>query len=78
MKQRRARLEKQNVPEEGKKRGCRGSTTLAIAVAKRSWHEISLWETQQMKNSLNFVTTCLKVVDTRRSAITDARRDSML
>ena len=48
------------------KRGCCGSTTLAIAVAKRSWREISLWETQQMKNSLNFVTTCLKVVDTRR------------
>src|SRR6266446_10855425 len=49
-----------------KKRGCCGSTELAIVVARRSWREISLWKTQHMKNSLNFVNTCLKVVDTRR------------
>jgi hypothetical protein len=55
-----------NTLEEGQKWGCCGSTELAIVVARRSWREISLWKTQQMKNSLNFVSTCLKVVDTRR------------
>jgi len=49
-----------------KKRGCCGSTALAIVVARQSWREISLRKTQQMKNSLNFASTCLKVVDTRR------------
>jgi len=36
-------------------------------VARRSWREISLWKTQHSKNSLNFVSTCLRVVDARRS-----------
>ena len=31
--------------------------------------EFSLWKTQHMKNSLNFVSTCLKVVDTRRRVL---------
>jgi hypothetical protein len=41
---------------------------LAIVVPTRSWREISWWKTQQTKNSLNFASTCLKVVDTRRAA----------
>jgi hypothetical protein len=41
----RSTLEKQNVLEEGQKRGCCGSTELAIVVARRSWREISLWKT---------------------------------
>jgi hypothetical protein len=65
MKPQRSTLEKRNALEEGK-RGCCRSTELAIVVARRSWREISLWKTQQMKNSLNFANTCLKVVDTRR------------
>jgi hypothetical protein len=42
------------------------SPQLAIVVPTRSWREISWWKTQQTKNSLNFPSTCLKVVDTRR------------
>jgi hypothetical protein len=45
MKQQRSTLEKRNVLEEGQKRGCCGSTELAIVVARRSWREISLWKT---------------------------------
>ncbi len=59
-------LEKRNALEEGQKQGCYVSTTLAIVVARRSWREISLWKTQHSKNSLNFVSTCLRVVDARR------------
>jgi hypothetical protein len=61
MKQLRSTLEKRNAPEEGQKRGCCGSTKLAIVVVRRSWREISLWKTetliQHMKNSLTFVST---------------------
>jgi hypothetical protein len=39
---------------------------LAIVVPTRSWREVSLRKAQHLKNSLNFVSTCLKVVDTRR------------
>jgi hypothetical protein len=42
MKQERSTLEKRNSPEEGQKRGCCGSTELAIVVARRSWREIPL------------------------------------
>jgi hypothetical protein len=66
MNQQRSPLEKRNMLEEGQKRGCCGSTMLAIVVARRSWREISLWKTQHSKNSLNSVSTCLRVVDTRR------------
>jgi hypothetical protein len=63
-------LKKRNAPEQRQKRGCRGSTELPIVVARRSWREISCGKLgtliQQTKNSLNFVSTCLKVVDTRR------------
>ena len=63
-------LKKRNAPEQQQKRGCRGSTELPIVVARRSWREISCGNlgtlVQQTKNSLNFVSTCLKVVDTRR------------
>ncbi len=38
-------LEKRNALEKGQKRGCCGSTELAIVVARRSWREISLWKT---------------------------------
>ena len=65
-------LKKRNAPEQRQKRGCRGSTELPIVVARRSWREISCGKLgtliQQTKNSLNFVSTCLKVVDTRRTA----------
>jgi hypothetical protein len=66
MNQQRSPLEKRNVLEEGQKQGCYVSTALAIVVARRSWREISLWKTQHSKNSLNFVSSCLKVVDARR------------
>jgi hypothetical protein len=66
MKPQRSSLEKRNALEEGQKRGCCGSTERACVVPRASWREISLWKTQQMKNSLNFASTCLKVVDTRR------------
>ena len=63
-------LKKRNAPEKRQKRGCCGSTELPIVVARRSWREISCEKLgiliQQTKNSLNFVSTCLKVVDTRR------------
>jgi hypothetical protein len=62
----RSPLEKRNALEEGQKRGCRRSTAFAIVVARRSWREISLWKTQHSKNSLNSVSSCLRVVDTRR------------
>ena len=45
MNKQRSLLEKRNAPEEVKKRGCCGSTALAIVVARRSWREISLWKT---------------------------------
>ena len=65
-------LKKRNAPEKRQKRGCCGSTELPIVVATRSWREISCEKLgiliQQTKNSLNFVSTCLKVVDTRRRA----------
>jgi hypothetical protein len=66
MKQRRAPWEKRNALEERKKQGCCGSTTLAIVVARPSWRDISLRKTHHFKNSLNSVSTCLRVVDTRR------------
>ncbi len=60
-------LKKRNAPEQRQKRGCRGSTELPIVVARRSWREISCGKLdtliQPTKNSLNFVSTCLKVVD---------------
>src|SRR5258708_18486609 len=63
-------LKKRNAPEKRQKRECRGSTELPIVVARRSWRQISCGKLgtliQQTKNSLNFVSTCLKVVDTRR------------
>ena len=63
-------LKKRNTPEKRQKRGCCGSTELPIVVATRSWREISCGKLgtliQQTKTSLNFVSTCLKVVDTRR------------
>src|SRR5260370_1565857 len=63
-------LKKRNAPEQRQKRECRGSTELPIVVARRSWRQISCGILgtliQQTKNSLNFVSTCLKVVDTRR------------
>src|SRR5713101_4067925 len=72
MKQQRSTVKKRNQPEKRRKRGCRGSTELPIVVARRSWREISCKKLgtliQQTKNSLNFVSTCLKVVDTRRKA----------
>ena len=72
MKPQRSTLKKRNAPEKRQKRGCRGSTELPIVVARRSWREISCGKLgtliQQTKNSLNFVSTCLKVVDTRRSS----------
>ena len=65
-------LKKRKASEQRQKRGCCGSTALPIVVAGRSWREISCGKLgtliQQTKNSLNFVSTCLKVVDTRRSA----------
>ena len=67
MKPPRSTLKKRNALEERQKRGYCGSTKLAIVVPTRSWREISLWKTQQTQNSLNFASTCLKVVDTRRS-----------
>jgi len=46
---------------------CCGSTELPIVVARRSWSEISCRTTghrnRTMKNSLNYVSTCLKIVD---------------
>src|SRR5437588_709146 len=67
-------LRKRNAPEQRQKRGCRGSTELPIVVPRRSWREISCGKLgtliQQTKNSLNFVSTCLKVVDTRRPSVT--------
>jgi hypothetical protein len=66
MKQQRSPLEKRNALEKRKTRGCCRSTELAIVVARRSWRDISLRKTQHLENSLNFVSTCLRVVDTRR------------
>src|SRR3974377_1067866 len=72
MKQQRATLEKRKAPKKRQKRECCGSTESPIVVARRSWSEISRGKLgtliQQTTNSLNFVSTCLKVVDTRRSA----------
>src|SRR5208283_662914 len=66
-------LKKRKAPEKRQKRGCCGSTELPIVVARRSWREISCGKLgtliQQTKTSLNFVSTCLKVVDTRRTAV---------
>ena len=71
-------LKKRNAPEKRQKRGCCGSTELPIVVATRSWREISCEKLgiliQQTKNSLNFVSTCLKVVDTRRNFILGTTR----
>ena len=71
MKQQRATLEKRKAPKKRQKRECCGSTESPIVVARRSWSEISRGKLgtliQQTKNSLNFVSTCLKVVDTRRA-----------
>jgi len=72
MNQQRSPLEKRNALEEGQKQGCYASTTLAIVVARRSWRGISLWKTQHSKNSLNFVSTCLRVVDARRTGLADS------
>src|SRR6266849_5646465 len=76
MKQQRSTVKKRNQPEKRRKRGCRGSTELPIVVARRSWRDISCKKLgtliQQTKNSLNFVSTCLNVVDTRR--LSHARR----
>ena len=73
-------LKKRNAPEKRQKQGCCGSTELPIVVATRSWREISCEKLgiliQQTKNSLNFVSTCLKVVDTRRSMATVLPRKS--
>ena len=70
MEQQRATLEKRKAPNKRQKRECCGSTESPIVVARRSWSEISGGKLgtliQQTKNSLNFVSTCLKVVDTRR------------
>jgi hypothetical protein len=72
-------LKKRNAPEKRQKRGCCGSTELPIVVATRSWREISCEKLgiliQQTKNSLNFVSTCLKVVDTRRIRTTRCDED---
>ena len=58
-------LKKRNAPEQRQKRGCRGSTELPIVVVRRSWREISCGKLdtliQPTKNSLNFVSTCLKM-----------------
>ena len=66
-------LKKRKASAQRQKRGCCGSTALPIVVAGRSWREISCGKLgtliQQTKNSLNFVSTCLKVVDTRRVAL---------
>ena len=70
-------LKKRNAPEKRQKRGCCGSTELPIVVARRSWREISCGKLgtliQQTKNSLNFVSTCLKVVDTRRVSMASTK-----
>src|SRR2546423_11727710 len=58
-----------NAFEEGQKRGYCGSTELEIVAPKRSWRDIFCRKPQQMKNSLNFANTCLKIVDTRRAAL---------
>ena len=72
MNQQRSPLEKRNALEKGKKRGCCGSPQLEIVVPTRSWREISLRKTQQTQNSLNFASTCLKVVDTRRVVLQES------
>src|SRR5256885_12271438 len=59
-----------NAFEEGQKRGYCGSTELEIVAPKRSWRDIFCRKPQQMKNSLNFANTCLKIIDTRRGAKT--------
>jgi hypothetical protein len=81
MKQQRATLEKRKAPKKRQKRECCGSTELPIVVARRSWSEISGGKLgtliQQTKNSLNFVSTCLKVVDTRRITSGVASRSNL-
>jgi hypothetical protein len=66
-------LKKRNAPEKRQNRGCCGSTELPIVVSRRSWSDISGGKLgtliQQTKNSLNFASTCLKVVDTRRREV---------
>jgi hypothetical protein len=47
-------LGKGNAHEEELNRGCSGSTELAIVVSSRSWREISLWKTRQMKKLTRF------------------------
>ena len=72
LRQRQNVLDVAYAPEQRQKRGCRGSTELPIVVARRSWREISCGKLgtliQQTKNSLNFVSTCLRVVDARRKS----------
>ena len=46
-----------------KKGECYGSSELASVVPRASWREIF---PSQTENSVNSVSTCLKVVDTRR------------
>jgi HEAT repeat protein len=64
-------VEQEQAPKKRQKRECCGSTELPTIVARRSWSEISGGKLgtliQQTKNSLNFASTCLKVVDTRRA-----------
>jgi hypothetical protein len=67
MRPTRSTSKKRNALEERQKAGMLWSPQLAIVVPTRSWREISWWKTQQTKNSLNFASTCLKVVDTRRT-----------
>jgi len=54
MNKQRSPLEKRNVLEEGQKRGCRGSTALAIVVARRSWREISFGKNPTFKKLTKF------------------------
>ena len=54
-----------NVLEERQKAGMLWVAPVGDRCSTRSRHEISWWKTQQTKNSLNFVSGCLKVVDTR-------------
>ena len=61
----RCTLEKGNALEETQNRRCYGSTGLAIVAPASSWQRNFFVKTE---NSLNFVSTCLKVVDTRRCA----------
>ena len=67
MKQQRSTLEKRNALAEGKSGDAVGRPGRRSSLLDDPGAEFPKWKTRHMKNSLNVMSTCLKVVDTRRT-----------